>query len=79
MSSSDPAEIIAVAQGEAERRMSDLSVPGGANSHGKGRLSARGNWHTRLRIGIMGGTFDPIHNGLYSSLIRKSPTPRTAI
>ena len=56
MSSSDPAEIIAVAQGEAERRMSDLSVPGGANSHGKGRLSARGNWHTRLRIGIMGGT-----------------------
>jgi len=53
MSSSDPAEIIAVAQGEAERRMSDLSVPGGANSHGKGRLSARGNWHTRLRIGIM--------------------------
>lgn len=51
--SAEPAEIVAVTQGETERRMSDLSAPAGASSHGKGRLSARGNWHTRLRVGIM--------------------------
>ena len=56
--SAEPAEIVAVTQGETERRMSDLSAPAGASSHGKGRLSARGNWHTRLRVGIMGGTFE---------------------
>ena len=30
--SAEPAEIIAVTQGETERRMSDLSVPAGASS-----------------------------------------------
>ena len=35
--SAEPAEIVAVTQGETERRMSDLSAPAGASSHGKGR------------------------------------------
>ena len=33
--SAEPAEIVAVTQGETERRMSDLSAPAGASSHGK--------------------------------------------